>query len=394
MEAAHGFVTDASTSDGAIDAARESGTVEVAINGRFLGRPISGVERVAIELLGGLDRRLQSDGGLWVAPSGRRFAFRLLVPPGSGPPSSLKWIERVTVGRRSGHAWEQLDLAKATRGTFLVNLCNTAPIAKRDQLVFLHDAGVFRTPNAYRPAFRWWYRVLFVVVTRRAAALATNSDFSRAELAAACRVLAERFAVVPLGHEHALAAEPDHSVFARHGIPADGYVLAVSSHNPNKNFSMLLQAVELLGDRADPPPVVVAGRTNPRVFSPEDQERTRAHFIGPVTDAELAALYEGAACLAYPSLYEGFGLPLIEAMTRGCPVVTSRVAAMPETCDDAAVYCDPDDAQSIAASIIRVLSEPDLAPALVIAGRERAQTFRWERSLDVLLDVIDRAVVG
>lgn len=365
------------------------GLTEVSINGRFLGRPVTGVERVATELLRALDEKLRANDGLWEAPSGRRFRFRLTLPPGVETPGDFPSIDSGTVGRRSGHLWEQVDLPRATWGTFLVNLCNTAPIAKRDQLVFLHDAGVFRTPEAYRPAFRWWYRAMFFAVTHRSAALVTNSAFSQAELSTTCLVPTERFTVMSLGHEHALATQPARSVFARHGIPSSGYVLAVSSHNPNKNFPLLLRAVELLAAGADAPPVVIAGRTNPKVFSAEEQERSTASFIGAVTDSELAALYEGAACLVHPSLYEGFGLPLVEAMARGCPVVTSRAAAMPETCGDAAIYCDPNDAWSIAEAISRVLSEPGLASTLASAGIERVRTFQWERSLDVLLGIID-----
>jgi glycosyltransferase involved in cell wall biosynthesis len=305
-----------------------SQVVTVSINGRFFGRPITGVERVATELVRALSARAAQGDGEWTSPSGRRFRFRILVPNGVDVPAGFEALERLTVGSRHGHLWEQLDLPRASRETFLLNFCNTAPLFKRDQLVFLHDAGVFRTPKAYRPAFRWWYRAMFLVVARRAAALVTNSSFSQAELADRCRVPAQRFAVLPLGHEHALVQPADRSVFERHAIPSSGFVLGVSSQNPNKNFPMLLRAVKLLSKGAGVPPVVIAGGMNPKVFGAGDLEGSHASFIGPVNDAELAALFEGAACLVYPSVYEGFGLPPLEAMARGCPVVASRAPAL------------------------------------------------------------------
>ena len=138
--------------------------------------------------------------------------------------------------------------------------------------------------------------------------------------------------------------------------------------------------------------VVVAGGSNDRVF---DSTRVlwpeQVKCLGYVTDAELRALYSHAACFVYPSLYEGFGLPPLEAMMCGCPVVASRAASLPEVCGDAAVYCDPHDPADIARSIGEVMSSETLRAGMKFRGYQRAQEFTWERSARLLTRIVREA---
>lgn len=241
----------------------------------------------------------------------------------------------------------------------MMNLCNTAPLLKRNQLVVRHDAAVFAVPEAYTPAFRWWYRLVFRVVSRVCRRMLTVSEFSRGELARYLRCLEASIGVVPEGGEHILRFPADHSVFERYGLGARPYVLAVSSLNPHKNFRAVARAIELLGDLDCE--FVVAGGTNPRIFAGDDGYLSgRIKHIGYVRDEELRALYHRALCLVYPSLYEGLGLPPLEAMICGCPVVASTAASVPEVCGDAALYCDPHDPSKIAAQVRWIVSDTGL----------------------------------
>jgi len=140
--------------------------------------------------------------------------------------------------------------------------------------------------------------------------------------------------------------------------------------------------------------VVLTGTTNSRIFRnavPEVPSRVR--HLGYVSDGELRALYEGAACFLYPSLYEGFGLPPLEAMACGCPVVVSRSGSLPEVCGDAALYCDPLDPADIARATSSVVGSPTLRSELASLGIQRAKHFTWEQTARNLMTVIEEVAL-
>ena len=134
--------------------------------------------------------------------------------------------------------------------------------------------------------------------------------------------------------------------------------------------------------------LVFAGGTNSRIFNPA-AVAGESTVTGRVTDAELRALYDNAECFVYPSFYEGFGLPPLEAMTCGCPVVASRAASLPEVCGEAAVYCDPGDPADIARALDEVLENAEFRSELRRRGEMRAARFTWSRSAQALLDLLD-----
>ncbi|HEY8370830.1 MAG TPA: glycosyltransferase family 1 protein, partial [Thermodesulfobacteriota bacterium] len=139
--------------------------------------------------------------------------------------------------------------------------------------------------------------------------------------------------------------------------------------------------------------VVVAGGGNRRVYARVD-DGTLGHvkYLGYVTDNELRALYDRASCFVYPSLYEGFGLPPLEAMACGCPVVASDTASLPEVCGPAALYCDPRAPQDIAAKIAAVMRSPGLRAEMRRRGFEQVRRFTWERCARMTLAVVEEAI--
>lgn len=355
----------------------------VWLNARFLGRPITGVERVARELLSALTERLDDRGG-WTTPAGRQLRFRLIAPASSTAESPWSKLELHRAGSGGGHRWEQTGLLAATRGDWLVSLCNTGPIFKRRHVLFIHDAQPFAIPANFTWQFRLWYKVLFSVGGRLARGVLTNSQFSRDELVRCVGLSKHRITPMALGTEHVLRLPPDTQILEKHGLTNTPYLFAVSSVNPNKNFATVVRALELLGDQA--PVCVIAGQRYDKVFNKTGlAEGRRTIHIGYVSDAELYALYSGAQCLLFPSFYEGFGLPPVEAMALGCPAIVANTSAMPEICGDAALYCDPTKPETLAAGIRRLQNEPGLRDQLVTRGRVRAQLFSWSRSADVLL---------
>lgn len=352
----------------------------IYINGRFLTQQTTGVQRFAREILRAVDALLVSEG------SSQKHSIVLLTPPGATPPGGLRSIECRSVGRLRGQAWEQLELPRYTGGGFSLNLCNTAPVAGRYTIVAIHDAGVFAVPDTYSRPFRIWYRLLHPLLGRRAVRMLTVSEFSRAELSRHLGIARDRFTVIPNGGEHILREPADHGILTRLGL-SGRYVLAVSSQSAHKNFAGIQAAVKHM--RQQDFTLVFAGGANSRIFSSANAPAGESMVTGRVTDAELRALYEGAECFVYPSFYEGFGLPPLEAMTCGCPIVVSRAASLPEVCGDAAVYCDPNDPADIGRALDEVLENAALQSELRRRGQERAAQFTWTRSGTALLGVLD-----
>ena len=362
-------------------------TATCYINGKFTAQPTTGVQRVAARMVQALDARAAGAAGLpgrWV----------LLCPPGGQPPN-LRHIESRVVGQRKGslHLWEQVRLPLAARDGWLLNLAGSAPFAARRQVCLIHDAAVFDHPEAYSPAFVRWYRLLFRHLARRGDTLLTVSAFSQARLAAALGVAAARLAVVPNGADHLQDVAPDDAVLQQFGLQGQRYFLAVASANPTKNLALLVSAFGALptcGASAAAVKLVIVGGSNARVFAAGTAPADPVGVLrtGPLGDAALKALYGHAQALVFPSAYEGFGLPPLEAMACGCAVVAANAAAIPEVCGDAALYIDPHDPPALTAVMQRLLDDPALLARLRQQGPAHAARYAWASSAEQLLSAM------
>ncbi len=342
-------------------------------NGRFLGRSPSGVDRFAIELLAAVMRQGQP------APEGTA-ALQLAVPGAANIqlPQGLRDAQLISTGARRGQWWEQTELPRAAGDRPLVSLCNTAPAFRENQLVVIHDAATLANPTNFSLAFRSWYRVLLAALMRRARVVASVSKFSADELTRHLGRRARGIEVIHEGGEQILRLPADHSVIERLGLQGRRYVLAVGNRSPNKNFGAVLNALALIDD-----PnllLVAAGGGNSRVFADVEMIDPRLISTGFVSDAQLRALYENAVCFVFPSFYEGFGLPPLEAMCCGCPVIVANTSSLPEVCADAALYCDPTDPATLARQLRRLLESAALRAELRAAGHGRAAQFGWDKA--------------
>jgi len=309
--------------------------------------------------------------------------------------------------RRAGRiVWEQLGLPVAlvrAKARLYHGAAYAMPaLCPVPAVVTVHDLSFIRMPGAFPPLQARYLRLATSVSARRAAALIAVSEFTGRELVRLLGVPAERVHVVPNGCDPRCRPLPPADVAAfraRAGLP-ERFILAVGTLQPRKNLETLLRAYALLrrdwdanrgnghaGDEAAgaPPALVVAGapgwgRVDVRAHAAGLGVAEHLYLPGFVPEADLPALYNAALCLAFPSRYEGFGLPALEAMACGTPVVVSDATSLPEVVGDAGLRVPPDDVAGWAAALLHLATDAPARRALAERGPARATGFTWQRA--------------
>ena len=273
------------------------------INLRCLGHRVTGVQRYVLGLLPHLQDRLAT------------------VRPVSG-----------SQGIR-GHLWEQFVLPRKARGQLLWNPANTGPLSVERQVVTVHDAATLDHPEWFEGKFARWYRFMLPRLMKKARKVITVSEFSRQRLIEAAGLPESAVVAIPNGVEDRMQPvdAPGLSEYLQRRALQKPYLLCVASLEPRKNLRRLFAAWERC--RPDGIELVVAGAAG-NVFRSQGFEQPAAgtRLLGRVDDTELPFLYSGATAFVFPSVYEGFGLPPLEAMACGCPVLASSAASLPEVC--------------------------------------------------------------
>jgi len=343
------------------------------VNGRFLTHPISGVERYAHELMRYFDQFLAD--GRWSSDS----EIVCLVPSRKIHHPGWKNIKLVTVGKTSGNLWEQTELPLFLQGRPLFSPANSGPWMHRNQAVTMHDANIYAVPHAYTWAFRVKYQFLFRQFARRARLILTDSKFSQNELAKYLKVLPQTFKVVHLGGNHLLHLNADDEILTRNALTYGSYILAVASQSPHKNFLRLIEAIKLVKTGIK---FILTGGQSAHVFQQAGlvELPSNVKHLGYVSDRELKSLYNNALGFIFPSLYEGFGLPVLEAMSCGCPVLCSRAASLPEVGGEAVLYFNPMQVDDLAAKLQQFITDVDQQTELRRRGMIQAARFDWEKT--------------
>lgn len=356
----------------------------ISINGRFLVQPLTGVQRFARELTLALDRKISAGD----VPEGLRGArWRLLAPKGEAVDIALASIELERAGSGHGHLWEQTTLARKTWRDILVGFGGSGPLVHPSQLAVIHDATIFRHPESFSRPYRLFHTMLGWTLTRTAR-IATVSHFSKGELAEIFRVRADGIAVVHNATDHFAGLAPDPSILERLKLVGQEFFLLVGTLKPNKNIGFAVRAFQRLGRPGQK--LVVVGGQHANVFRGGDYgSADNLIFPGRLADAEIVALERSATAFVFPSLYEGFGIPPLEAMSQGCPVLASDIPPVREACGDGALYFDPTNLETLEHAMRSVSDDPALRRDLIARGTANATRFSWPSSADAVLGLVD-----
>jgi glycosyltransferase involved in cell wall biosynthesis len=320
------------------------------------------------------------------------------LQPVAPPPSSPS--TRVVRGLFRELRWYPSRLPRLARELELDLLHCPVPLAPRASpvplVVTVHDAMQWDHPEWF-PRMTRLYGVLLAAALRRATRVLTPSIDSRRRLLAALDLDPERIDVTPYGVDERFSpGAPAPAILENLGVPQP-YLLTVSTLQPRKNLEAALGAFECLADAGAEHHLVVAGArgwSDDELVARFERARlsSRIHLVGRVADDALVTLYRGADCFVFPSRGEGFGLPPLEAMACGTPVVASRASSVPEVVGDAGVLVDPDDVADFAGGLERVIGSPAIREDLVRRGRERAKEFSWARCAELTVRAYRRAL--
>ncbi len=338
---------------------------------------LSGVERYAIELVRGLAR---------LAP-GELVLFQRPDAPPALATLDVERHETALLGRLPlDQAWLPWAALRA-RVDLLHTLAAPVPVLWRGaSAMTVHDATPWLHPDAADAGTRWYVKPLYPQALARADVVFTPTEAAKEDLVRAAGARRERIVVVPHGVDPLFF-----EARAREG-PRTPYLLAVGTFEARKNLPVLLEALALLRRNGRDLALVVAGRQAWTQSLPLGDLAPHVRLAGTVPDGELASLYAGAACFVIPSLHEGFGLTLAEAMAVGTPAVASDIPALREVGGETVRYADPHDPASFAVAIGEALDDREGSQLRAAAARGRARRFRWDDAARATLLAYRRAL--
>lgn len=350
----------------------------MVINARFLTQKITGVQRYAIELSKELKK---------ITP-----CIKFITPRNVIHHELAEELGAERYGILTGHLWEQIELLgylKGKNNPLLLNFSGLSPLFYRNKITTIFDLSFLRHPEWFSKRYYYFYKTLLPWSIKYSVALITISNYSKKEINELLQVPMDKMYVVYCSVPGIFRNTTNEIKSGKR------YVLSVSSIDPRKNFKNLIMAFNCLD--IEGLELIVIGSENSvfknQVLKKVIQSNKHTHFTGYLSDNELAQQYKKAMLFVYPSLYEGFGMPPLEAMAFGCPTIVSNTTSLPEVCGDAAYYVDPYDINDIAKGMKEVLENDNLRGNLMNKGYDRIKLFSWENSALKIMEIVKKYMV-
>lgn len=314
--------------------------------------------------------------------------------------ASLPWADKVKVIDARSKIYgvaEQLELARKIPrcDVFWSPHYNVPllPVAAKKRMVTVHDVYHLAHSEEFSPMQRLYAKIVMRSAVSLSDAVLTVSEFSRHEIIKYCKVHPSKIAVTYNAVcGKMFKTDTDGRVKSKYSLP-DDYILFVGNVKPNKNLKNLLLALDILKDAR----LVVVGKKDgfinndsavSEILSQNPGLAGRVHFTGYVDDGDMASLYSNASVFVFPSLYEGFGIPPLEAQSCLCPVISSGEASLREVCAESVIYCDPFSPADISDKIVQVKNSREIRRELIEKGQANIKRFSWEKSANITVSVI------
>ncbi|OCK52653.1 hypothetical protein BA768_11075 [Chryseobacterium sp. CBo1] len=355
--------------------------MKIVINARFLTQSITGVQRFAIEISRYLKKELGEDA-VFVSPKN-------IIHSEIAEELNVKIL-----GINRFHLWEQIDLPLfllKNKSPLLLNLCNTAPLFYRNNIVTIHDIAFEIFPQAYSKEFLLLYKYLLPSIARSSKKIITVSNFSKSEIIRLYNISVDKIMVVNNAVNKSFCAVQNEE------LKKEQYFLTVSSLNYRKNLKLVLNAFNILSQTDEEIRLYIVGDINGKSFSrynlEEFKSNTKISFLGRLSDVRLMEYYTNTIAFIYPSLYEGFGIPPLEAQKCEAPVIVSDIPCFHEVFYDSVLYTNTENHYELKDKM-NLFRDENYRALYIKKGSQNHIKYSWEKSGSEVLKIILKAITA
>ncbi|MCK9155681.1 MAG: glycosyltransferase family 4 protein [Paludibacteraceae bacterium] len=345
--------------------------MKIYINGRFLTQKMMGINRFAFEMC----RALQKEG----------LDFEILIPEETCDCYDTSSFNITPIKFFSSHLWEQITLPLyllLKKDYILINFSGLGPVLCKKQIITIHDLAFLENPNWYSKGYYYIYKLLTPIAARNARKIFTVSNFSKHEITSKLHINEYKIEIIYNAISEEINKGKDDTPIA-----SEKYILSVASIDPRKNFGQLLKAYLKSGIKT---PLYIAGSKN-KVFGESgisSESIQNVKLLGYVSDADLKRYYAQAELFIYPSLYEGFGIPPLEAISNNCPVIISDIPVFKEIYKDSVCYVNPLSDEDIAEKMKLLVNNNEKREELRAKGENILSLYSWKKSAIKAIEVI------